>query len=345
MKISTLLLLAIGMVICPHAFTSDGVTVFEAGHSSLQKWTLGEVPYPEGNAPNKVRVELGKMLFFDPRLSVDGNMSCATCHNPLFGWSDGLAKGRGFKSQQLGRASPTIINTAHNSIQMWDGRAASLEDQATGPMRSSAEMNMDVDLILKWLRIEPTYKAKFKQAYPGETINADTLSKAIASFERTVISDDSPFDRWVKGDKKAMSKKQIRGFKIFSNPAKGNCEVCHSAPNFTDDGFHNIGLASYGDDEPDVGRYSQKPIRLMKGAFKTPTLRDVTLTGPYFHDGSSASLEAVIAHYVKGGEVKTNLSPELKKLSLSKAETSDLLSFLHALTSPVKPFVLPVIPN
>lgn len=345
MKSTTLFFMVVGILACQHAMSGDNATVFKAGHSSLHVWILGEVPYPEGNAPNLARVELGKMLFFDPRLSLDGNMSCATCHNPLFGWSDGLAKGRGFKSKELGRASPTIINAAHNSIQMWDGRAPSLEAQATGPMRSNAEMNMDLDKILKWLNSEPTYVRKFGAAYPGEKINEDSLSKAIASFERTIVSNDSPFDRWVKGDKKAMSKKQINGFKIFSDPKKGNCVVCHAAPNFTDDGFHNIGLASYGDENPDMGRYAQKAIRLMKGAFKTPTLRDVTLTGPYFHDGSSADLEAVIDHYVKGGEVKTNLSPELKKLSLSRSDKSDLLEFLQALTSPVKPFVLPVIPN
>ncbi len=345
MKISSLFLMIVGVAICQQAISGDKNTVFKAGHSSLQIWNLGEVPYPAGNTPNPERIELGKMLFFDPRLSRDGNMSCATCHNPLFGWSDGLAKGRGFKSQELGRASPSIINAAHNSMQMWDGRAPSLEAQATGPIRSSSEMNMDVGKILKWLNSEPTYARKFEKAYPGEKIDADSLSKAIASFERTVISNDSPFDHWVRGDRKAMSKKQISGFKIFSDPKKGNCVVCHAAPNFTDDGFHNIGLASYADEKPDVGRYAQKPIRLMKGAFKTPTLRDVTLTGPYFHDGSAANLEAVIDHYARGGDVKTNLSPDLKKLSLRKSEKSDLLEFIQALTSPIKPFVLPVIPN
>lgn len=334
-----------GFMVSHYALSGDSNTVFKAGHISLQIWDLGEVPYPDGNAPNRERVELGKMLFFDPRLSLYGNMSCATCHNPLFGWSDGLPKGRGFKDQELGRASPSIINVAHNSIQMWDGRAPTLEAQAIGPMRSRVEMNMDVGKILTWLNSVPAYIRKFEAAYPGEKIDEDSLSKAIASFERTVISNDSPFDRWVKGDRKAMTKKQINGFKVFSDPKKGNCVVCHSAPNFTDDGFHNIGLASYGDEKPDMGRYAEKPVRLMKGAFKTPTLRDVTLTAPYFHDGSAANLQAVIDHYIKGGDVKTNLSPELKKLSLSKADQSDLLNYLEALTSPVKPFVLPVLPN
>ena len=320
-------------------------TVFKAGHSSLQGWLLGEVPYPEDNKPNKDRVELGKMLFFDPRLSRDGNMSCATCHSPLFGWSDGLKKSRGFKSKELGRASPVVTNTAYNPIQMWDGRKKSLEDQAMGPMMSNEEMNMDIGKLMNWLNSNKGYKAAFKKAYPGEKINETTLAKAIASFERTIVSKDSPFDRWVAGDKKAMTKQQIRGFKIFLDPKKGNCEVCHSAPNFTDNGFHNIGLASYGEENPDLGRYSERPLRMMKGAFKTPTLRDINESAPYFHDGSSETLEQAIDHYQTGGVEKSNVSPNMKVLNLSNKDKQDLVAFLKALSSPKKPFTLPILPN
>ena len=319
--------------------------VYEAGHPSLQEWLLpDEVPYPKGNKPNEARVELGKMLFFDPRLSGDGNMSCATCHSPLFGWSDGLPTAKGFKSQVLGRATPVVTNSAFYTLQMWDGRKKSLEDQAIGPMLSSAEMNVDIGSAIRFLNDSPVYVEAFKKAYPGEGVNENTLAKAIASFERTIISNNSPFDQWVKGDKKAMTAQQINGFKLFVNPEKGNCAVCHSAPNFSDSGFHNIGLASWGHENPDMGRYAIKPLRLMKGAFKTPTIRDITLSAPYFHDGSAMTLEDVVTHYNKGGEVQTNLSPNMKTLNLSQSEQADLVEFMKALTTPPQPFTLPVIP-
>lgn len=319
--------------------------VFEAGHASLQEWLLADTPpHPEGNEPNAARVELGKKLFFDARLSGDGNMSCATCHSPLYGWSDGLPTAKGVKSKVLGRASPTVTNTAFNSLQMWDGRKKSLEDQAMGPMEANVEMNMDIDRLFEWLKGMDEYVAEFETAYPGEGVNAGTLSKAVASFERTVISNNSPFDQWVKGDDKALTAQQVRGFELFTNKEKGNCAACHSGPNFTDDGFHNIGLASFGDKEPDVGRYAHRPLKLMKGAFKTPTIRDITLTAPYFHDGSANTLEEVVDHYAKGGVVKTNLSPSLKELNLNDQEKKDIVAFLEALTTPPEAFTLPVLP-
>ncbi|PAJ75541.1 tryptophan tryptophylquinone biosynthesis enzyme MauG [Pseudoalteromonas sp. NBT06-2] len=319
---------------------------FEAGHESLKEWILPtEVPYPEGNKPTSSRVALGKMLFFDPRISGDGNMSCSSCHNALLGWSDALATTKGSKSKVLGRASPSIINTAFNPLQMWDGRKKSLEDQAIGPMESEAEMNTDFDKMMLLLNQLQDYVDAFESAYPGEGINKKTIAKAIASYERTVISNTSPFDAWIKGDEKALSSEQIEGFKLFSDPKKGNCEVCHSAPNFTDNGFHNIGLASFGIDKPDMGRYAQKPLKLMKGAFKTPTLRDINRSSPYFHDGSAGTLEDVIEHYVLGGENKTNLSPNMKKSNLNDLEKKHIAAFLNVLSSPIKPITLPILPQ
>ncbi|MEE2730385.1 MAG: cytochrome c peroxidase [Pseudomonadota bacterium] len=323
---------------------ADSDYVYKAGDPSLQEWLLPAVPHPKNNAPSAERASLGKMLFFDPRLSGDGNMSCATCHSPLFGWSDGLPTAKGFKSKVLGRASPTVTNTAFNHLQMWDGRKKSLEDQAIGPMLSSAEMNVDLSMALRFLQNNATYVAAFERAYPGQGITDETLAMAIANFERTVISNNSPFDRWIKGDAKAMTAQQVNGFKLFVDPAKGNCAVCHSAPNFTDNGFHNIGLDSWGMENPDMGRYAIKPIGLMKGAFKTPTLRDITLTAPYFHDGSAMTLKDVVDHYETGGTVTTNLSPNMKKLSLSQQEKADLVEFMKALTTPPEPFALPVLP-
>lgn len=317
--------------------------VYKAGDASLQKWLLPATPkHPKGNKPNAARVKLGKTLFFDPRLSGDGSMSCATCHNPQFGWSDGLPTAVGNKSQILERATPTVVNTGYNFLQMWDGRKRTLEAQAMGPMEAAQEMNMDVPRLFRQLNSSKGYRAMFEAAYPGEAIDSKTLSKAMASYERTVVSNNSPFDRWVKGDAKAMTAQQVSGFKLFTGKAK--CEDCHSAPNFVDNGFHNVGLPSYGEAEPDMGRYGIKPLGLMKGAFKTPTLRDVSMTAPYFHDGFAATLEDVVAHYSKGGVVKTNLSPNMHQLDLSKKEQQDVVAFVRALTSPQKAVTLPALP-
>jgi cytochrome c peroxidase len=320
--------------------------VLEPGHKSLQAWRLPKaVPHPEGNAPTAERVELGRQLFFDNRLSGDGNMSCASCHSPMYGWSDGLPTARGAKSQVLGRATPTVINTAYNSIQMWDGRKKTLEDQAMGPMEANVEMNTDMNKLFAFLNGNEGYRAAFAKAYPGEPINADTVAKAIASFERTVVSNDSPFDRWVAGQKDAMTPEQVAGFRLFVDPAKGNCAACHSGPNFTDNSFHNLGLESFGKENPDMGRYAIRPVAVLKGAFKTPTVREAANTAPYFHDGSAATLDEVMTHYVKGGEVQANLSKDMKKLTLSKAEVQQIISFMDALSTPPKPFEMPALPR
>ncbi len=335
------------MVLVAAAGVARGETglVFEAGHPSLQHWLLPErPPYPEDNEPTPERVALGKMLFFDPRLSSDGNMSCASCHNPMFGWSDGLPTARGHKSMVLGRASPTVINTAYNTIQMWDGRKKDLEDQAIGPMEASVEMNTDFDRLFRFLNNNQGYSEAFARAYPGEGINKRTLAKAIASYERTIISNDSPFDRWIRGDASAMTEQQVRGFRIFVDPDKGNCAICHSAPNFTDNGFHNLGLASDGGESADPGRYAIKPVKILKGAFKTPTLRDVALTAPYFHDGSARTLMEVVEHYVKGGVVRERVSPNIRPLNLTAREKQDLVAFMEALTTRHEPVTLPELP-
>lgn len=328
--------------IIPTAFAAD----YAMQPSKEDKvWLLpAAAPHAANNQPNPARIELGKKLFFDPRLSSDGNMSCATCHNPLLGWSDGLPTGKGFKSEVLGRASPTVINTAYNGIQMWDGRKKDLIDQATGPLESEHEMAANLPKLIEFLNNSEGYKTAFALAYPGEAIDLKTLAKAIASFEGTVVSNNSAFDRWLKGDKKAMTAQQIKGFRLFTDANKGNCAACHQAPNFTDNGFHNLGLASYNKEKPDMGRYEQRKIAILKGAFKTPTLRDITLTAPYFHDGSAKTLKEVVAHYNKGGEVKTDLSPNIKPLNLSDEEQACIVAFMEALTSKHVATVLPELP-
>jgi len=297
------------------------------------------VPAPAGNQVTPERVELGKALFFDPRLSGSEWISCATCHNPTLGWSDGLPTAIGHGMKVLGRATPTILNTAYQRKQMWDGRFRSLEEQALGPIGAPGEMNGNPDELVERLKTIPGYVGMFEKAYPGKGITKDTLAKAIASFERTVVSTDAPFDRWVRGDENAISASAKHGFELFEG--KANCNACHQGFNFMDDGYHNIGLK----DNQDAGRFAKLPLPSMKGAFKTPTLRDITLTAPYMHNGAYKSLEEVVAHYNRGGEDKTNLDPNMKPLNLSEAEQKDIVEFLKTLTGEPVVVALPRLPT
>jgi cytochrome c peroxidase len=309
-----------------------------------REWRLPATPpMPAENHSTPARVELGKVLFFDPRLSGSGATACASCHNPGLGWSDGLKTAIGAGGQVLGRATPTIVNTAFNTQFMWDGRKKSLEDQALGPMQSKDEMDTDFAALFGRLRAMPGYVAMFEQAYPREGITEETIAKALAAFERTLVSNDSPFDRWLAGDTRALSPAQWRGFQVFLDPARGNCAACHSGPNFTDNGFHNIGLRSGS--KPDLGRFTVRAVVSMKGAFKTPSLRDIELTAPYFRDGSAATLRDVVEHYVRGGEDRSNISPDMKPLKLSEQEKDDLVAFLRSLTGRRTAFVMPELPQ
>lgn len=306
-------------------------------------WRLPVPVSPLGNQLTQARARLGQALFFDPRLSGNGTMSCATCHNPAFGWSDGLKTAIGDGGKVLARATPTVVNTAFNTQFMWDGRKDSLEDQALGPMKASDEMNTDVPGMLKRLNAIGGYGAMFERAYPGEGITEQSLAKAIAAFERTVVVRDSRFDQWLQGDRRALTASEWRGYKVFSDPDKGNCAACHAPPNFTDNGFHNIGLRTVGQADP--GRYRIRKVASMLGAFKTPTLRGIELTAPYFRDGSAATLEEVVDHYDRGGEDKTNLSPNMKPLRLTTQEKADLVGFMKALTGKARDVVLPPLPQ
>ena len=301
------------------------------------------VPAPADNAVTPARIELGKNLFFDPRLSGSQWISCASCHNPGLGWSDGLPTAMGDGMKKLPRATPTILNTAYNKLQMWDGRAASLEEQATGPIKAQAEMNMDIYILLDRLSAIPGYKKLFEQAYPGEDITEKTVAKAIASFERTIVSTESPFDQWRKGNEGAVDASVKRGFVLFEGKAK--CEKCHQGFNFTDDGFHNIGLKPTPGLAPDEGRFAQRKVPILKGAFKTPTLRDIAHTAPYMHNGAYTTLEQVIEHYNRGGDTNENLDPNIFALDLSKTEKADLLNFLNSLTGTPLITTIPQLPN
>ncbi len=299
------------------------------------------VPAPQDNPLTPARIELGKTLFFDPRLSKSDWISCASCHNPARGWSDGLPTGLGHNMARLSRATPTILNVAFNSVQMWDGRFATLEDQALGPIEAEGEMNLPLPELIAKLEKISGYAKLFEQAYPGEGIGGKTIGKALASFERTVVSTESSFDRWRKGDAKAADASAKRGFTLFTG--KAGCTDCHKRYNFTDNGFHNIGVKDAG--APDLGRYTQRKLDVMKGAFKTPTLRDIALTGPYMHNGSYNTLEEVVDHYDRGGDSKENLSQFIKPLHLSGQEKQDLVAFMKSLTGVPMRITVPQLPN
>ena len=334
---------------------SDGQTVtLEAGHPSLKKWLLpAAIPAPEGNKMTPERVALGEQLFFEPRLSVHGQTSCASCHAPERGWADGLPLSMRLMGERMTRNSPTIVNVAFNSLHMWDGRNATLEQQALSSQSMTGSLNAGAkeqgitngELGIERIRQLGGYLDAFAKAYPGEPVSKETASKAIAVFERSLVSRNTPFDRWVGGDAGAMTPAQLNGLRVFLDPGKGNCAACHSAPNFTDNGFHNIGLKQWGEANADSGRFKQKAVEAMKGAFRTPTLREIAYTAPYFHDGSAARLQDVVEHYVRGGEVRSNLSPNLKPLTLTELERADLLAFMQALNTLYKPYDFPRLPR
>lgn len=296
--------------------------------SNLGTPDVDDIEYPDDDAPSLQEVELGKTLFFDTRLSVNNKQSCATCHNPDLGFGDGVAAGSGTMGGSLGRNTPHIYNLAWSSIFMWDGRKASLEDQALGPIEAPGEMNMPLNILLPRLNAVPYYQEEFKAVYGSSTITKETLSKALAAFERTIISDNSAFDKYIAGNKNAMSPEAIRGLALFET--KANCISCHDGVNFTDDSFHNIGIKG-----TDLGRDAIMSSPGMKGAFKTPGLRNAILTAPYMHDGSLDSLEDVIRFYNKGGDEVEGRSKLIKPLGLTELEVQELVAFLGALTDPV----------
>ena len=286
------------------------------------------IPYPEENGHSDARVALGRTLFFDPRLSGSNFIACASCHNPGFSWSDPLPKAIGHGMNELGRRTPSILNLAWGSLYFWDGRAESLETQAMGPITAPGEMNQSADALVAELRAIPGYAPLFEAAYPEEGITTDTISKALAAFERGIVSGEAPFDRWVAGDERAVSDAAKRGFALFEGKAR--CATCHSGWRFTDDSFYDIGLV--GDDR---GRGALIPdIEVLQYAFRTPGLRNTARRAPYGHNGSEKTLADVIELYDMGGRQKRpSLSPEIQPLQLTRAEKSDLLAFLDTLTS------------
>ena len=299
---------------------------------------LHEFKVPGDNPPTAAKIELGKQLYFDPRLSRDNTVSCASCHDPEKGWSNDARFATGVRGQKGGRSAPTIINSAYAPLQFWDGRAVGLEGQALGPIQNPIEMDLTLPEVVEKLNKIEGYRSQFQSVF-GADVTAEGIAKAIAAFERTVLSGSAPYDRYVAGDKSALSAAAQRGYEVFFH--KAHCSACHQGPNFSDNGFHNIGVGM-ADPKPDEGRYAETKQLGDRGSFKTPTLREIARTAPYMHDGREKTLEDVVNYYVKGGEPNDQLDEEIFPLKLTDQDKADLVTFLkEGLSSDKYPLVKP----
>ena len=285
---------------------------------------LKKLKIPRDNRLTLEKIQLGKQLYFDKRLSKDQTISCASCHDPNKGWSNGETFATGIDGQKGGRNSPTIINSGYQVFQFWDGRALHLEGQALGPIQNPIEMGLSLDELEKRLNGIEGYVLQFKNVF-GNKPNSGDVAKAIAAFERTVLSGNSPYDQYKDGDTKALSEAAERGRRVFFN--KAQCSACHAGSNFTDGAFHNIGIGFDGS-SPDLGRFVETQVEGDKGSFKTPTLREIARSGPYMHDGSFKTLEAIVDYYNKGGNANPQLDEEIFELNLTDQQKKDLIVFL-----------------
>ncbi|GIX40280.1 MAG: cytochrome c551 peroxidase [Leptospiraceae bacterium] len=330
---------------------------------------LPEVSIPKDNPQTKAKIELGKLLYFDPRLSGDGSTSCATCHDPNQGFAKSTEMSPAYPGNKHFRHSPTVLNSAYNDKLFWDGRANSLEEQAEKPIASPFEMNMNYDLLEERLKSIPKYVEMFKKAFPGEKepITIKNIAKAIAAFERTLITPNSPFDRYLRGEKNALNPQQVKGLEIFKG--KANCIQCHNGPNLTDNQLHITGvpkakieddsqvqavrrfvlktggIIDYENYDRDPGAFASTKDKKQLNAFKTPSLRNVAITPPYMHNGVFKTLDEVIEFYNNGGGDIRNKDPKLKRLNLTKEEKEALKAFLHSLTGEIPEVEEPELPQ
>lgn len=312
---------------------------------------LPPVPIPADNPPTAATVALGKRLYYDPVLSLDRTVSCATCHDPRDAFADARRVSVGVGGKTGTRNAPSVVDGAYYTAQFWDGRALDLEQQAAGPVQNPVEMAHTLSGVAQRLNADPAYRAQFDAAFGPGAVTFDKVEKAIASFERTILSADSPFDRWYFGHEKgALSAAAQRGFEVFRRADKGNCAACHSLADhyalFTDNKFHNIGVGVVNEQSTDPGRYAVTHNPADMGAFRTPSLRNVALTGPYMHDGSLKTLKEVVDFYVGGGNSNAHLDANMKSLDqLTAQDRADLVEFLKALTGPLPRAAFPEAPR
>ncbi|MCI0664447.1 MAG: cytochrome-c peroxidase [Acidobacteria bacterium] len=321
---------------------------------------------PQDNQMSQAKVVLGEKLFFDKRMSIDRTVSCATCHDPATALADNNAVGVGINNLKGARNAPTVLNATFNELQFWDGRAPSLEEQAKLPIINPIEMGMkDHQAVVERIREVAEYRPMFKAAFGSETVTIDNIAKAIAAFERTQLSGDSPFDRFIAGDRNAISDAAKRGWDLYNGQAR--CISCHawnpSQPFFSDFKFHNIGVAAKDQNFTALARKARQLIAGGKnkiqvtdelaltegfselgryivtgqprdiGAFKTSMLRDIELTAPYMHNGSEKTLLDVMKFYNKGGEINPNLDGGMRPLKLTDPQLDDMVEFMKTLTS------------
>lgn len=280
---------------------------------------------PGDNSLTPEKVALGKQFFWDKRWSKSGTVACVSCHQPDKGWADGRQFAINFAGKPTPRHAPAIINRLFSDVQLWHGLRKSLEDQALNDANTSPEA------VVQNLNQIPEYREKFRKVF-GTEIKPEGVAKAIASYVRTILSGNSPFDRFRAGDKKALSPAAQRGLVLFEG--KANCVRCHAGFNFTDESYHNLG-AGMDKEKPDLGRYLVTKAQSDQGAFKTPTLRDIAKSAPYMHDGSIKTLEEVVSFYNKGGLKNPSLSQEIRALGLTASEQADIVEFLRSLTGEI----------
>lgn len=288
-------------------------------------FTFKKKTSPESTQINLAKVELGKRLFFDPILSKDNTVSCASCHKAEHGFADDKPVSVGIKGQKGDRNTPTVFNTSKLKLLFWDGRAKGLEEQALGPIQNPIEMGETLENVVNKLSNVPYYKVQFDEVFGKGDITPEKIANAIAEFERTIVSQDSDFDRFLSGNKKAISESAKSGWDLFKG--KAMCIACHKLPDFTDGDFHNIGLPI----TEDIGRAKITGKKEDTRKFKTPTLREVARTAPYFHNGQFGSLEEVITYYNAGGGKDDYKDPLKEPLDLNEQEQKDLVEFLKSL--------------
>lgn len=298
-------------------------------HASLRAKYRRPAELPDGARASAPVVALGDKLFHSTELSGNRRIACVTCHLPNAAWADRKAKPIADNGRPMARRSQTLYDMAWASAFLWDGRQDSLAGMVSGPIASPDIMGLSLDAMVQRLAFSPEFSADFQRVYPGIGPTPETVSDALAGYMNTLRSPATRFDRWVKGDERALTPAELRGFKLFNG--KANCVACHSGWRFTDEGFRDIGLK----DTSDRGRGRIKPqIESLAFAFKTPTLRGVAERAPYMHDGSIATLEAVIEHYDRGGVRRPSLSPDMFPLGLAAQEKSDLVAFMRSLSGP-----------
>lgn len=317
------------------AVVIDGITVPDIGPLPAY------VPMPQTNINFGQKVDLGRQLYFDGRLSKNNAISCAFCHNPGTGFADARQFSIGAFGTAGGRQAPTVYNTGFNPFQFWDGRAISLEEQAIGPIHNPIEMAETHETVVPKIAKIAGYQKQFRAVF-GASVNLQGIADAIAAFERTIVSANSAYDKYAMGESNAMDEAAVRGLKLFKEKAR--CILCHNGPNFTDNQFHNLGVPQEGMLKEDLGRYNVSRRERDKGAFKTPTLRSVTQTAPYMHDGVFKTLEEVIDFKDKGGIANPYLSPLMKPLGLTAEEKADLMVFLKALDGAPLKIQMPKLP-